>query len=304
MRRSLILIAFLLVLPANFGCPQVLEPLAKAREVGDPEKGAAFYLGGAGPIGHIGSWDVPQGLSDGGYTGLAEVFTWQGMTHAGDQINLSGNREKAIELANRIMEYRRQHPGQQINIIALSAGTGVSTFAIEYLPEGVNINKVIYLGCSISSRYDLTRMLKRISSGLYVLHSPYDRILRDVVWYTGTVDRQDAAEGVAGLEGFRPPLRTGPDTEVQYTKVHNIEYREEFSLTGYEGGHTDSTKRDFVREYLAPVLLGNDRRLLGRQYREESASQSGPSLAAPRAPGSQPAPSERRPESATDRMWD
>lgn len=290
MRSLPLLIAILLLLPTNFGCARVIKPIAKAREVGDPAKGATFYLGGAGPIGHVGSWDVPQGLSDGGYPGLVEVFPWQGMITVGDQINLSRNREKAIELANRIMQYRRGHPEQQINIVALSAGTGVATFAIEYLPEGVNINQVIYLGCSMSSRYDLTRALKRISGRLYVLHSPYDRILRDMVWYTGTVDRRDAADGVAGLEGFRPPPQPGPDTEVQYTKLDNIAYREEFSLSGYDGGHIDCTKRDFIREYLAPVLLGNDRRLRGRQYREEDAGGPARGAADPRPPPSPPTP--------------
>jgi hypothetical protein len=286
------------------GCTGPIGVIAKAWEGGDQEQGKTFYLGGAGPVGNVGSWDVPAGLSEGGYTGRVEVFPWQGMTHVGDQINLSRNREKAIELANRIMEYRRHHEDQQINIIALSAGTGVSTFALEYLPEGVNINKVIYLGCSMSSQYDLTRMLKRISGGLYVLNSPYDRILRDVVWYTGTVDKHDASEGVAGLQGFRPPGRAGPDTEVQYTKVHNVEYRDEFSLTGYEGAHTDSTKREFVRKYLAPVILGNDRPLLGRRFEEESTTRPAMHVNGTRAGEPQPKKGRPRSDSPADRASD
>ncbi len=265
LKSPLILILPMLLLWC-VGCTPVIETLATAQEVGDPKYGITYYVGGAGPVGHVGSWDVPRGLADAGYRGLVEVFPWQSITHAGDQMNLARNREKGAELAERIRRYRRKYAWQEINIIALSAGTGVATFAIEYLPESLKVNRVIYLGCSMSSRYDLTRALKRISGGLYVLYSPHDRILRDVVWYTGTVDRNSATEGVAGLEGFRPPNRR-PDTESQYAKVFNVAYRDEFTLAGYGGGHTDSTRRDFVRDYLADVIMNNDRRLLGPDHR-------------------------------------
>ena len=248
------------------GCNTPVEILAKMNQGGDPEKGITYYVGGAGPIGHVGSWDIPAGLADGGYEGRVEIYAWQTMIHAADQINLERNREKGIELGHLIQDYRRHHPKGEVNLIALSAGTGVTTFAIESLPEGANINRVIFLGCSMSANYDLTRALKRISGGLYVLYSSDDRILRDVVWYTGTVDRRSASEGVAGLEGFQKPARPGPDTDVQYTKLFNVEYREEFSVAGYEGGHTQATNREFVNRYLAGVLKNDDRRLLGPKY--------------------------------------
>lgn len=263
MRYSVAVIAFVLLLVHGAGCAPVVKYIAEARQGGEPENGITYYVGGAGPIGHVGSWDVPRGLEDAGYKGLVEVFTWQGMTHAGDQINLTRNREKAVELAGRIKRYRQEYPDPPIHIIALSAGTGIATFALEFLPEGAKIDRVIFLGCSLSSRYDMTRGLRRIKGGLYVLSSPYDRILRNVVWYTGTVDRSPAAEGVAGLDGFRLPAQTGPDTKVQYEKLHNVAYRREFSEAGYGGGHTDATQRTFVREYLAGVLMGDDGRLLG-----------------------------------------
>lgn len=260
LRYSITPFVLLLLTLQGAGCAY----LAAAKESGDPLRGVTYYVGGAGPIGHVGSWDVPRGLVDAGYPGLIEVHTWQGVTHAGDQINLDRNREKAIELAVRIKQYRSRYPDEPISVIALSAGTGIATFALEYLPEGVQIDRVIFLACSLSSKYDMTRLLRRVSGGLYVIHSPYDRILRNVVWYTGTVDRSPAAEGVAGLEGFRLPPRIASDTEVQYHKLHNVPYRAAFTEAGYGGGHTDCTGRAFVRDYLAPVLAGDDRRLLDR----------------------------------------
>lgn len=237
---------------------------------GDRSAGITYYLGGAGPIGNVGSLDVPNGLQEAGYDARVEVFPWQGLTHAGDQINVSRNREKGAELASQIRSYRRAYPNNKINIIALSAGTGVATWALEYLPEGVQVDQLVFLGCSLSSRYDLTRALRRIQGNLYVIYSPNDPILSKVVWYTGTVDRAPAEEGVAGLRGFRLPPVPGPDTEREYSKVHNVPWRIDFSDAGFDGGHIDCTSREFVREYIAPVIMGNDAPLIGRrgQYAE------------------------------------
>lgn len=251
------------LLAGGSGCARMVQFVAEREQYGERAKGITFYVGGAGPIGHVGSFDVPAGLGEGGYPGYVEVFTWQGMTHAGDQMNLSRNREKAAELASLIRRYARSYPAQEINIIALSAGTGIATFALEYLPESVRVNDVVFLGCSLSSVYDMTRSLKRISGELYVIYSPTDRVLRDLVWYTGTVDRSDAAQGVAGMEGFRLPEAIQNDTRLLYEKIHNIPYRAEFAEADFEGGHTGATARRFVRRYLAPLMRGDPKPLLG-----------------------------------------
>ncbi len=245
---------------------------------GDKSKGITYYIGGAGPIGNVGSIDIPNGLKDAGYEGAVEIFTWQGFTHAGDQINLSRNRSKAAELATKIRNYRRKYPNNEINIIALSAGTGIATFALEYLPQDVHIDQMVFLGCSLSSRYDLTRALRRVVGNVYVIYSPRDPILGKVVWYTGTVDRASASEdGIAGLRGFRLPHSMGPDTERQYSKLHNIRWRDDFSDSGYDGLHTDSTKREFIRRYIGPLIRGNDELLIGRgaEYPDASIGSKG-----------------------------
>ncbi len=280
-----------LVVASGSGCSRFVRYVAEKQQYGTRDRGITFYVGGAGPIGHVGSFDVPTGLGEGGYPGYVEVFTWQGMTHAGDQMNLGRNREKAAELASLIRRYARSYPTQEINIIALSAGTGITTFALEYLPESIRVNNVVFLGCSLSSVYDLTRALRRVSGGLYVIYSPNDRVLRDIVWYTGTVDRRDAAQGVAGMEGFRLPAQIENDTRRLYEKVHNIPYRTEFASADYEGGHTDATERAFVRRYLARLLMGNPTPLLGVD-REDADATRGPATSQPSTrpgtPGSRP----------------
>jgi hypothetical protein len=276
-------IAFLVL--GGAGCSQFVKVASGVRAPGDKRQGITYYIGGAGPIGNVGWLDVPDGLTDAGYAGYVDVFVWQGLTHAGDQINLSRNHDKGAELATEIRQYKRAYPTREVNIIALSAGTGVATFALEVLPEAVKVDNVIFLGCSLSSHYNLTKALKRVRCGLYVVHSETDHILRDLVWYTGTVDRSSAAGGVAGLEGFRLPSRPGPDTEMQYMKLHNIRYRPEFAEAGYKGGHIDTTARAFICQYLAPVLMGRDEILLGDPGRPERERTSAPPATSRPRPG-------------------
>ena len=51
-----------------------------------------------------------------------------------DQLNILGARARAAALADRIGRYHHKYPDNPINVIALSAGTGVATWAIENLP--------------------------------------------------------------------------------------------------------------------------------------------------------------------------
>lgn len=273
----------LCVIPLSFGgCSRIVGFIVDRQPEGEERKGITYYVGGAGPIGNVGSFDVPGGLRDAGYRGRVVPYVWQSWTHAGDQINIARNREKGYELADEIQSYRRRYPKNDINIIALSAGTGIATFALEYLPERVSVHNVFFLGCSMSSRYDLTRALKRLDGRLYVLYSPDDQVLEKVVWYTGTVDRSDASEGIAGMRGFESPGNSHSDTSIQYEKLRNVPHRPEFALYGYEGGHTGATSREFVRRYLARALMGRDEDLLGKRYaprnrRAESVSAVGAS---------------------------
>ncbi len=228
---------------------------------GDPHHGVVFYVGGAGPVGNVGFLSVPTGLGDAGYRGRVEVFAWQGIGAAMDQVSISRNRGKAMELAQFIRRQKHAHPQAPVDVIALSAGTGIASFALGYLPEDVRVRNVVYLGCSMAARYDLTPALKRMEGRLFNFHSDSDAVLGRIVPYTGTVDRSDASEGIAGLTGFRMPAHVARDTTEQYSKVRNIPYHSRFASTGYSGGHMDSTRREFIANYVAPLLLNFNRDL-------------------------------------------
>jgi len=247
-------IMFLLL--AAPGCGSAFKLGSATVQSGTRSKGIVYYVGGAGPLGNVGFLSVPLGLEDGGFEGYTELVPWQGITTAMDQIDLSGNRAKGIELGEQIRRASYRYYHTPISIIALSAGTGIATFALESLPEDVRVKNVVYLGCSMSSRYDLTRAMKRVDGRLYNIYSSSDNILAHVVPLTGTVDRSDSSNGIAGLYGFGLPWSRGEDMLTQYRKVHNIPYQSYFVEAGYDGGHMSSVEREFIARYVTPLILG------------------------------------------------
>ncbi len=220
------------------------------------EYGITYYVGGAGPLGHIGTTSVPGGLRDAGYRYATEAFGWQSVVGGTllDQVFRTRNLGQAQRLARRIERYADKNPRGKINIIALSAGTGIATWAIEDLRPDIRLNTVIYLGSSLSRDYDLSRALDRVDGKLYNFHSPNDDVLRLAVPLTGTVDRDFAGPG--GLYGFIPPPLCAPDVRMIYReRLRNVPYRSKFARYDNKGGHTDGTNRAFVREILAPLIL-------------------------------------------------
>lgn len=245
----------LLILLPLAGCGDMVRAASGWVQRGDPANGVTYYVGGAGPIGNIGSISVPEGLQDAGYKGYVEVYPWQSLTAAIDQIALERNRIKGRRLAEQIRAQKKAAPHVPVNVIGLSAGTAIAAFALERLPEDIKVENVVFIASSLSSRYDLTRAMRRVRGGVFAFYSRNDQILGQLIPMTGTVDRRDADEGVAGLQGFRKPRRRARDTDEQYLKLHNVRYREEFAAFGYEGGHTDATNRQFVAHVIGPLLM-------------------------------------------------
>ncbi len=220
--------------------------------------GKTFYLGGAGTFGHVGTIDVPKGLREAGYRGAIEVFGWQSFVGGTlrDQMDKWRNEGQARRLANRIQEYLDEYPGRRVNIIALSAGTGIVAWALEDLPEKYHVGTVVFMGSSLSRRYDLVTALSHVDDALYNFYSTQDRILRYGIPIAGSVDREFEGPSVAGLYGFAPPNGGGAQVRKLYDrKVRNMPWRRLYARYGYEGGHTDSTSRAFIARFVAPLTL-------------------------------------------------
>ena len=216
--------------------------------------GRTYYIDGAGNWGY-GVAEVQKGLHEAGYRGNIINFTWSPtLNPALDQtIGRPVARLKGAELGKKITEYLKKYPDNQVNIICLSAGTGVGTWACESLEPPAKVHNLIMLGSSLSSNYDINKALKNISGGIYVYCSTSDMILQGPVKTLGTIDGKLGVEP-AGSIGLRPP---GGKNE----KINNIRWSRRYERYGWTGSHTDATSEPFVQHVLAKHILPENQSL-------------------------------------------
>jgi hypothetical protein len=210
------------------------------------EHGKTYYLDGAGNWG-FGLADVPAGLRNAGYQGNVEAYIWtSSFNPAVDQINIGMNKLRAAVLTGKIEGYLRAHPRNDVNLIALSAGTGIAVWAVEGLSSLYKVNNLILLGSSLSETYNMSRALRNIKGKVYVYYSPHDEVLGGAVRAIGTVDRGSTES--AGLGGLHPP---GGGRG----KIVNIGWRPKYERYGWTGSHTDATSEPFIRRYVSRHII-------------------------------------------------
>ncbi len=229
--------------------------------------GKTFYLDGAGNWG-FGASEVPEGLMAAGYAGDVEIYIWTtSFVPLVDQLNIGAAKIRALALADKIKRYHRAHPDTDINLIALSAGTGVATWAVESLADGVRINNLVLLGSSLSHDYDVSKALQHMTGKVYVYSSPNDTVLQTVK-LVGTIDGKRGVDS-AGAVGLTPP----PGYE---SRVVNVPWSREWLRYGWTGAHTDCTNIQFVRHEIAKHVVSEEHARL----RSAAQSQSSTAMAA------------------------
>jgi hypothetical protein len=132
-----------------------------------------------------------------------------------------------------------------VDLIALSAGTGVAVWACEAVQPPATVDDLIMLGSSLSSTYNMGKALENISGGVWVYHSSNDMILQGPVRTLGTIDGKSgvSSAGSVGLR-YRSP------------KIHNIRWSRSYERYGWTGAHTDATSETFVRLVLSRHIVG------------------------------------------------
>ncbi len=222
--------------------------------------GCVFYLDGAGGGTMKSNYaeGVVQGMLDAGYKGAGDMISWQtGRGLIADQsASVAYKRGQAKEEALQIQAYQKKHPGAPVGLLGFSAGTAQAIFALETLPETAPVDHVVLLGTSISHDYDLTEALKRVKNKLYIFTSPHDRMLGTLMPLSGTADRKFDDPG-AGIKGFVLPAGASAVTRKLYAdKIVTIPYSKDFRKDGDKGRHFDNVKKEFIRDEVAPLLMG------------------------------------------------
>jgi len=227
----------LAIAPAfTVGCNSSFGPKAKY--------GITFYCPGAGNV-DLGDAGLREGFEAAGYRGEVASLMWtMSFNPAIDQVVRFNAHLGAMRLAGIIQDYLDRYPGHEVNVVGLSAGTGVAIWALEHMNAGYKVQNVVLLGSSLSSTYDVSPALKHVQGTIYCYYSANDAVLAGPMKVFGTIDAQFMTDG-AGAVGLKPSR----------DRVVNIAWKREYAQYGYYGGHTDGTSPEFVRKYLAPYVM-------------------------------------------------
>lgn len=221
-------------------------------------EGYVYYLDGAGGGNAILNWSsgVKEGLQAAGYNAFGEMFDWE--TGLGPMADAAAGadymRSQARQLVTRIATHRQACP-EPAHLIALSAGTAVAVYALESLNDDNLIGNVVLLGSSVSADHDLTAALRHVRGKLYIFTSNTDAVLGFLIPLTGTAGHEPGEP--AGLGGFNLPLGATAETRRLYAeKVVTIRWTQDFERAGNYGGHLDNVNAQFVRDHVAPLIMG------------------------------------------------
>jgi hypothetical protein len=252
----------LLLIASAIGCAS--KPIADLKHRGDRKErlthGCVFYFDGAGGGTTKSNYaeGVVEGMLAAGYRGAGELVAWEtGKGLVKDQdASVAYKRSKANAGAASIQSYQKEHPGAPVGLLGFSAGTAEAIFALEVLPETAAVDHIVLLGTSISRDYDLTEALKRVKHKLYIFTSTHDEMLGTMMKFSGTADRKRHDPG-AGIKGFVLPAGASAATRQLYAdKIVTIPYSEDFRKDKDKGHHFDNVKKEFIRDHVAPLLMG------------------------------------------------
>jgi hypothetical protein len=223
------------------------------------------------------------GMQDGGLTGDVRAYDWTGHdVGLGALLVDSRHREQSQKVAEIITTVAREQPGRRITLSCHSAGAGIVCWALEQLPDDVNVDSIIMLAPALSPQFDLSPALRHVTRKIYAFYSPYDgAVLGLGTKMFGTVDGVKAE--ASGKVGFTMPKSADPE---QYRKLVQVPYDSAWIKLGNIGDHIGPMSRGFSREVLAPLML------TGNLPKIESAGQKkDPFRLPPPAPTSQAVPS-------------
>ncbi len=186
------------------------------------------------------------------------LFDWQTPIYGEvlfDLIWLRRNRVMGARLAQRLLAFRREHPGTPIHVVAFSGGAGIAAFGLEGLRGRRIVETAVWACPALSPKYDFADALRAVKRG-YLLVSHRDRVVLGLgTRVFGTTDRRFQASG--GMVGFRRPAGLAGEGADAYETLREIRWTPTLRTLGHSGGHHGWTSVPLLREHLLPLLRGN-----------------------------------------------
>ncbi len=165
------------------------------------------------------------------------------------------NRTQARVVAELIVNYQRDFPGQPVHLIGHSAGAGMALFVLEQLREDQAVTSVTLLSAAVSRKFDVGRLLNRTKAGIWNFYSALDLPTVGIgTMLFGTMDRRHTVS--AGALGFVTTSHDSVSPENSQKprpRLNQIPYQKIMARSWNFGGHFGSTNAVFVRENIAPI---------------------------------------------------
>jgi hypothetical protein len=217
------------------------------------ESGLVFVVEGVGGLDCVGA-AARHSLPKAGVHHEIRDFTW---THGRGKLfrDLQDYRylqQKALELAEQVMQYKKDHPERPIYLVGKSGGAGLALAAAEHLPPQT-LERIILLSAAVSNDYDLRPALQATRREIVSYYSVHDGFV--LGWGTsefGTIDRVYGPS--AGLRGFIVPDKLGEHDRLLYGRLVQIPWKPEMILEGHLGTHMGTSMPGFVGKEVAPWL--------------------------------------------------
>jgi pimeloyl-ACP methyl ester carboxylesterase len=192
-----------------------------------------------------------RGLRDGGYAGTLDIYDWTerdpGLSAL---LARERNQKQAGLVSDRIKRLLTAHPKLKIRLVGHSGGSGIAVWALERLPEEMQVESVVLIAPALSQRYDLSKALAHVRGKVFAFTSEYDSIVLGAgTMLFGTID--GVKEEASGLRGFSVPADAD---KKQYEKLVTMSYNAGWMNWGNIGDHIGPMLRPFARVVISPIL--------------------------------------------------
>lgn len=195
--------------------------------------------------------NLMRGLADGLSGWGIGYYDWTngdpGLAALHDQTNKTRQKQK---VSAWIQQRLTDHPDQALTLIAHSGGCAIAVWALEQLPQSVQIDQLILLAPALSPEYDLTRALRHVRTRAWVFISDQDLVLGWGTQVAGTMD--GAHTEAAGRVGFVVPPQAD---RLEYAKLVSMSYRPAWQELDNAGDHIGPMSYLFVRYFIAPLIV-------------------------------------------------